>query len=115
MSKYKNLPRGEHTIDGVRLFVIDDFSAVSLGAVAEKIVEPHPEPMAEPEPEPETPAQLVNVNEASLDELQTLDGVGEAAAKRIVKGRPYETIDGLVRVRGVSNRTVDANRDRLTV
>ena len=36
------------------------------------------------------PAGLIDINSASEKELASLDGIGEARAKAIVKGRPYK-------------------------
>ena len=39
------------------------------------------------------PDAPVNVNSASKEQLQTLSGVDEETANRIIKGRPYHTRD----------------------
>ena len=40
-----------------------------------------------------TPDKPVNVNSASKTKLQTLPGIDEETASRIIKGRPYHTAD----------------------
>ena len=55
-------------------------------------------------------ALRINVNQASLQELTLLPGIGETMAKRILadrrtKGR-YHSVQELVRVHGIGERTV---------
>jgi len=61
----------------------------------------------------------VDVNTASVEELQDLPGIGEALAGRIVAHRaehgPFETLDDLAAVSGIGPRTIDGFRDRATV
>lgn len=40
--------------------------------------------------------KLIDINSAGADELMTLDGIGEARSKAIIKGRPYRGKDELV-------------------
>ncbi len=44
---------------------------------------------------------LINVNKADLKTLQTLPGIGEALAQKIIDGRPYKKLDDLGKVKGV--------------
>jgi DNA uptake protein ComE-like DNA-binding protein len=63
----------------------------------------------------QTPDKAVNVNSASRVQLQTLPGVDEETADRIIKGRPYHTRDE-VGTRGVvSPDEFTAIKDRITV
>jgi DNA uptake protein ComE-like DNA-binding protein len=56
---------------------------------------------------------VVNVNEATAKELQTLLDVGPARAERIIQFRPYHSVDELFQKRALPKTVVDANRSRL--
>lgn len=49
--------------------------------------------------------EVLNPNEAARDELMRLPGIGETLANRIIEGRPYETLEDLLRVNGIGNST----------
>jgi len=52
-----------------------------------------------------TPAgKTVDINTATKDELTTLCGVGPAIADRIIAGRPYRTVDDLLKVKGIGTK-----------
>ncbi len=59
----------------------------------------------------------ININTATSKELITLDGVGEALAKKIIKHRRkngrFKKVDGLSKVSGFSTRLVKKNKKRL--
>jgi len=59
-------------------------------------------------------AAPVDLNTASLKELEELPGVGEATAKKIVAGRPYSSVDDLAKA-GVSKSTISKIRSQVTV
>ena len=58
---------------------------------------------------------LVDINTATLAELDTLPGVGPATAQRIVDGRPYGRSRISMRVKGIGQATFDKLKDRITV
>jgi competence protein ComEA len=57
----------------------------------------------------------ININTATLDELQELPGIGPARASEIVKARPFRTLDELKAVKGISAKVYDDLAPRLTV
>lgn len=48
----------------------------------------------------------VDINSASLEDLQKIPGVGRSLGARIIAGRPYEAVADLARVNGISLRMV---------
>lgn len=73
---------------------------------------------ADPTPEPAAPG-LVNVNTASVAELQTLPGVGPKAAERIVEYRDeygrFASVDDLEAIEGFGPARLAKLRDQATV
>jgi hypothetical protein len=53
---------------------------------------------------------IVNVNNATQAELETIPGIGPAFSRQIIAGRPYARIEDLERVRGISRYTVNSIR-----
>ena len=60
-----------------------------------------------------TPDKPVNINSASKAELQTLPGVDEETANRIINGRPYHTRDEVGAKGVVSPEEFNAIRDKI--
>ncbi|PJF45030.1 MAG: hypothetical protein CUN55_01025 [Phototrophicales bacterium] len=62
---------------------------------------------------------LININTATLDELETLPGVGPSLAQAIIEYRetngPFTSIDELDNVSGIGERTLENLRPYITV
>lgn len=60
----------------------------------------------------------INLNTATVEELQTLEGIGKILAKRIVEYReengPFERIEEIKRVKGIGNKIFEKIKDRIT-
>jgi len=64
-------------------------------------------------------ADKVNVNTASLEQLQSVKGFGTATAKAIIEFRDehgsFETLDDLVLVKGIGSKKLEKLSDQLSV
>lgn len=56
---------------------------------------------------------LIDINSASAEELMVLDGIGEARAKAIIKGRPYGRKDELAKRNIIPDAVYEKIKDRL--
>lgn len=52
-------------------------------------------------------AEKIDINTASLGELQKIIGVGPVIAQRIIEARPFHSLDELTRVRGIGPKTLE--------
>jgi len=61
----------------------------------------------------------VNINRATLSELMTLPGIGEAKARTIIEFRtnngPFEKIEDITKVSGIGQATFESLKDLITV
>jgi competence protein ComEA len=98
-------------LDGMQVYVpgIDQPAPVLLLSAAPQV------PATAPGQEGLFVDGIVNINTATLEGLDTLPGIGPATAQRIVDGRPYGTIEDIMRVKGIGQATLDKIKDRITV
>lgn len=57
----------------------------------------------------------VDLNEASVGELDSLPGIGKTLAERIIAHRPYRTVDDLRKVKGIGDKTLEKLRPHVVV
>ena len=63
--------------------------------------------------------EKINLNAATLDDLQKLSGVGQKIAQRIIDFRklngPFKKIEDLMKVKGIGEKTFNKFKDMLAV
>lgn len=57
----------------------------------------------------------VNINTATLTELESIPGIGDKLALLVVAGRPYQSVDELVKVRGIAEKKLENLRPYVKV
>jgi len=66
-----------------------------------------------------SPTEKVNLNTASVDQLQTVPGIGPAMAKRILEHRTkngkFTKVEEILNVKGIGEKSFQKMKDRLTV
>lgn len=96
---------------------LQDGDVVSIGGLAQ--LEGTSEASSSGGQAPAAASGKININTATIAELDTLPGIGEVTANRIIEFRetqgPYRSIDDLVHVQGISSRTISKLRDLVTV
>ncbi|MEX1158347.1 MAG: ComEA family DNA-binding protein, partial [Thermomicrobiales bacterium] len=134
------LPRGSRVADAIELAgdvtTTGDTSGLGMAAVLEDadqiivparqvIVAPTAAPTVSGGPGPAatrpplTGVAPININTASASELDTLPGIGPALSARIIEHResngPFQTVDELEAVSGISERMVNEMRALITI
>ncbi|VVB83154.1 Helix-hairpin-helix motif protein [uncultured archaeon] len=49
----------------------------------------------------------IDINSASPEDLDKLSGIGTVKAQAIIQGRPYNSIEDLIKVKGIGNSTLN--------
>ena len=61
------------------------------------------------------PHRLLDPNTATGKELQSIKGIGPVLAARIIAGRPYKTVDDLLKVKGIGQKNLEKFRPYFVV
>lgn len=54
----------------------------------------------------------VEINTASLEQLDKIIGIGPALGQRIIDARPFSSVDDLIRVKGIGEKTLQKIKDQ---
>ncbi len=63
----------------------------------------------------ETPAGPIDLNNATLEQLQAVKGIGRVLAARIVAARPFRSVDDLKKVKGIGRKKLEQFRPHFVV
>lgn len=58
---------------------------------------------------------LININEASIDELDALPGIGKITAQKIINNRPYQNLEDLINKKIVNKTTYEKIKNLITL
>lgn len=58
---------------------------------------------------------IININKATVEQLQYLPDIGPSTAQEIIKARPYQTLEDLKKVRGIGDKTFQKISPRVTL
>ena len=56
----------------------------------------------------------INVNTAPARDIEDLPDIGPKIAAAVVAGRPYKSVDDLLRVKGIGPKTLEKIRSKVT-
>lgn len=62
-----------------------------------------------------TPGTKININTADQATIEKLPEIGPVKAKAIIDGRPYKTIEDVMKVSGIKGKTFDVIKDFIVV
>jgi len=57
-------------------------------------------------------ASSIDINTAPLEELEEIIGIGPVLAQRIIEARPFDSLDGLIKVKGIGEITLQKIKDQ---
>lgn len=111
---------GEKTVEGLRAYVLEPQAASASTSTTPRAQPPQPDgPEMTPAPAISDASDRVNLNTATIEELDRLDGIGPVLARRIVEYRQkhgfFRTPADIQKVSGIGPKTFEKNRHRLTV
>lgn len=59
--------------------------------------------------------QVYELNKATKEDLESIPGIGSVTASRIIAGRPYKSVDELLKVKGIGKKKMEKIRPYLLI
>jgi competence protein ComEA len=57
----------------------------------------------------------LNINNATKEELVLLPGIGAIYSQRIIEARPFNSVEDLIKIKGIGPKTLERIKNRITV
>ena len=89
--------------------------AAAAAPKAAKTIQPGAAKPAKEAKAPVAPGTPVDLNTSDLKALEALPGVGPATAKKIIAARPFQSVDDLSKIKGMTKTKIAALKDKVTV
>ncbi len=89
--------------------------AAAAAPKSAKTIQPGAAKPAKEAKAPPAPTTPVDLNTADLKALEALPGVGPATAKKIIAARPFQSVDDLSKIKGMTKTKIAALKDKVTV
>lgn len=61
------------------------------------------------------PGTKININTADRAKLEKIPEIGPVKAQAIIDGRPYKTVEDVMRVKGIKGKVFEVIKDYITV
>lgn len=92
---------------------------VETETIADDLFNTYPPNADDVEDAPPAKDGKININTASLEQLQTLEGIGPKKAERIILFRKehgnFEVIEDIMKIDGIGRKTFEKFKDNITV
>jgi len=113
-SKYMSMRINLSTllIDNTKIYIpfeVDSICETVEFKIPMKVIEIVQPPVIDTEEE----NTCVNINTATLEQLDTLNGIGASTAQKIIDGRPYQQLEDLLNVSGIGQSTFDKFKENI--
>ena len=106
----QKLNRAEPVQSGSKIYIPFEGDTICLGTLTE-VVDLQDE--AGPDMSGLCADGKISINSASLEQLDSIVGVGPSTAQKIVDGRPYSALEDLMNVKGIGDATFEKMKDQL--
>jgi competence protein ComEA len=93
----QNINLAQKVYDGLKIYIPENISNLSNSSNLTNL------------------SNLVNINTGTLSQLDTLPGIGEATAKKIIDGRPYQNTSQLVEMHIVTQSVFTKIKDLISL